>query len=441
VRTALERGRATARGVGDDRFVAVAWHAGASPSRIEETTRSADAVFAWDARVDGRGDGALFVCLGEAERIEGRGRERWGAARAGAEALFSRIVSVGDASPRLVGGGAFEPGGSEQFKAFGDVSFVLPRLSLEQEGTDVVATLVARPRELEHIDALEDEIARLTTPAPAIGREPSGLELVDESPERFMEMVDHAVRAIEAGAVDKVVLARAAQVRGASLSWPEVFAAVADQQATTRFAVVRGDQAFVGATPERLVALDGLVVSTEALAGSRARSSRDDDDRRALLESDKDRREHALVVDAIVRALGPRSSRVDAPAAPTVRTLRHLHHLATPIRAILRRPLHVLSLVEALHPTPAVSGYPVAGASGLLAALEGRPRGWYAAPVGYFDRRGCGVFAVGLRSALVEAGGATVFAGAGIVRGSQARAEWEETRTKATAMLRALGVA
>ncbi len=114
-------------------------------------------------------------------------------------------------------------------------------------------------------------------------------------------------------------------------------------------------------------------------------------------------------------------------------------HLHTPVVGELARPVHVLDLVEALHPTPAVGGLPRAEALAWIAAREGGDRGWYAGPVGWFDGHGDGEFAVAIRSALLAGDRARIYAGAGVVADSNAEAELAETELKQRAMLSALG--
>ena len=127
------------------------------------------------------------------------------------------------------------------------------------------------------------------------------------------------------------------------------------------------------------------------------------------------------------------------PGAPAVRALRNILHLHTPIAAELSAPVHVLELAAALHPTPAVGGTPTRLATAWIAAREPAPRGWYAAPVGWFDAAGDGELAVAIRSGLLAGRTAHVWAGAGIVRDSDAEAEWAEVEVKQRAVLDALG--
>jgi salicylate biosynthesis isochorismate synthase len=208
------------------------------------------------------------------------------------------------------------------------------------------------------------------------------------------------------------------------------------------FAFQRGSAIFLGASPERLVSRRGSAVLADALAGSSARSPGDDERAMAaLLASDKDRREHHVVVLAVERALRPFATMMRAPDEPRVRSLRNVHHLWTPIEATLARPVHVLDLVRALHPTPAVCGTPKSAALAWIATHEPAPRGWYAGAVGWFDAEGDGAFSVAIRSGLLDRREAWLYAGAGIVEGSDPDAEYAETRVKHAPLLYALGLA
>jgi isochorismate synthase EntC len=124
-----------------------------------------------------------------------------------------------------------------------------------------------------------------------------------------------------------------------------------------------------------------------------------------------------------------------------VHRLRTVLHLRTPIRGRLREASHVLALVEKLHPTPAVGGVPTEAAIDFITRHEPDERGWYAGPVGWFDAVGDGRFVVALRSGVVAGKRAELYAGAGIVRDSNAPSEFAETRWKLAALLGALGVA
>ena len=195
--------------------------------------------------------------------------------------------------------------------------------------------------------------------------------------------------------------------------------------------------AFMGCTPEKLFKLHGGRLSTEALAGTRPRGETAEADAalaRELLHCDKDGREVASVKDFIVSALKPACDAVEA-SDPFVLQLRHVQHICFPIHATVHpdggasasAPLR--SALAALHPTPAVCGAPSSVARATIRELEQFDRGHYAGPFGYLSTEGC-EFCVAIRSALLRGSEAFVYAGAGIVRGSTAAAEWEEVHVK-----------
>jgi salicylate biosynthesis isochorismate synthase len=204
------------------------------------------------------------------------------------------------------------------------------------------------------------------------------------------------------------------------------------------YAVGRGEATFVGATPELLVRRDGERASPVALAGSTRRSADpavDDHLGEALMRSDKDREEQAIVTRRIARALRPHAVWVTHAPEPVLVRIANIQHLATPIRAQLSEPLGAMALAALLHPTPAVGGEPFALAERLIPQLEGFDRGWYAGPVGWTDANGDGELCVALRCALLRGSVAHCYAGVGVVRDSVPAAELAETEVKLQALL------
>ncbi len=250
------------------------------------------------------------------------------------------------------------------------------------------------------------------------------------------------LREIERGAFAKVVLCRARRLAlPADADAARAFTFLDGRHAAcSRFLFAAGRARFVGATPERLVFVHGRRVLTEALAGSLPhRAGLGEGDARAeLLASAKDRAEHAFVVAAIRDALAPVCEAISIPEAPVVRSLPHVHHLATPIAGTLTLRSHALDLAARLHPTPALCGSPKAAARAFILANEAQPRGWYGGAVGWFDTEGDGAFGVAIRSALTLGADAWIYAGAGIVRGSDPERELVETIAKERAMREAL---
>ncbi|WP_276807801.1 isochorismate synthase [Castellaniella defragrans] len=201
---------------------------------------------------------------------------------------------------------------------------------------------------------------------------------------------------------------------------------------------------FLGASPELLVRRDGRRVRVHPLAGTAARhpdAAEDARIARALLDSPKDRLEHAVVVEAIEAALRPLCRTLDVPAQPGLTSTARLWHLGTPIEGELADPaISALDLAIALHPTPAVCGLPTADARRAIAALEPFERGYFAGAVGWCDAAGDGAWAVAIRCAHASGRRLTLSAGAGIVPGSVPELEYLETGNKLRTVLDALGL-
>jgi isochorismate synthase len=178
-----------------------------------------------------------------------------------------------------------------------------------------------------------------------------------------------------------------------------------------------------------------------AVAGSAARGATPEEQQalaKALLRSRKDRREHQVCVEDTVERLSLLSADVRAQEDPHVLTLSAIQHLETVIEARLHPGETALSVLEALHPTPAVCGLPRDRALDFLQKEEPFQRGWYSGPVGWIDGDGNGVFVPALRSVVGCGSEWRLFAGAGIVAGSDPSQEWEETQIKFQPVLRAL---
>ncbi len=277
----------------------------------------------------------------------------------------------------------------------------------------------------------------------------AGLPPAEEvlSQEAWEAAVRTALEAIAAGALQKVVLARPAVLHLPQAPDPVAVLQALHRSQPRAYCFLFEPQpgvAFVGATPELLARVQQGWVETVALAGSIARGRNEHEDAllgRQLLQSAKDRREHAAVVTAIREALTPLTRGLAAPSQPRLRRLPHIQHLETPLRGLLRPGVGLLEVAAALHPTPALGGVPRAAALDFIAAHEPYPRGWYAAPVGLMFPDGSGELGVAIRSALLLGKRAVLYAGAGIVAGSDPGREWQETALKLETMRRALATA
>jgi menaquinone-specific isochorismate synthase len=272
---------------------------------------------------------------------------------------------------------------------------------------------------------------------------PDGFALSSpRSHDAFRELVGDAVKAIDANELGKVVLAREVLVE---TNRPIVAASVVERlHALYPSCTVFAMDGFVGASPELLVERRAEEVHAHPLAGTFPRSGDAEADEllaARLRASVKDGNEHRFVIDELRRVLGARCDRLDVPDAPEIMLLRNVLHLGTDIRGHLRAPApSAIELAAELHPTPAVAGTPTDAALQWLADHEGLDRARYAGPVGWVDRHGDGSFVVGIRSAEIdaEAGSARLFAGVGIVAGSEPQDELVETQLKLQALLAAL---
>jgi menaquinone-specific isochorismate synthase len=270
---------------------------------------------------------------------------------------------------------------------------------------------------------------------------------VETDQDAWNQAVDRALAEMAGGLVSKVVLARVQTVSAEGGLEPVDVAMNLwrdNPGAHVFFFEPVPGRVFLGAAPETVATVSNGHFRATAVAGSVSRGDAEAQQKafaRDLLRSSKDRREHEMCVADMVERLRAVSARVTAQEEPHVLTLTTIQHLETVIEADLRPDQTVLSVLETLHPTPAVCGLPRDLALDFLTREEQFKRGWYAGPVGWFDQDGNGVFVPALRSAVGRGPEWRLFAGAGIVAGSDPRKEWDETRIKFQPVLRALAQA
>ncbi len=269
-------------------------------------------------------------------------------------------------------------------------------------------------------------------------------------PQHYRRNVADALARIADGTLEKVVMSRSLQI-SSEVSIPALLGALRARNPNGyTFAMdlaCAGTQgrSLVGSSPELLLSKRGGRIVSNPLAGSipRAADPLEDQQRaQALLVSAKDRHEHAYVVDAVARTLRPWCSELEVPAAPSLLATPTMWHLSTEIGGRLHDAnASALEIALALHPTPAVCGHPCTEARALIERIEGFPRGLFTGLVGWCDAQGDGEWAVSIRCAEVGRDGATLYAGAGIVAGSDPDAELAETTAKMATMLQAIGLA
>jgi isochorismate synthase len=344
-----------------------------------------------------------------------------------------------------VGGFAFAQDGcgSPAWAGYAPASLVVPEVSLARRDSAVTITVNVEVAPDDTLDALMGRLRELRrAPLPLLDPAPAGAYEVHSvmPPAHYEDAVARAVQRIRGGELEKVVLAREVQVRSPADHDPGAVLGVLREAfgACYVFAVGRGEATFIAASPELLVRREGQRASTVALAGSTRRSADpavDDHLGEQLLRSEKDREENTIVARRIVRSLEPHAVWVTTASELSLVRIVNIQHLARPIRAQLAAPIDAIELAGLLHPTPAVGGEPRDVAEGLIPALEGMDRGWYAGPVGWTDATGDGEFCVALRCALLHGRDARCYAGCGIVRESVPAAELAESEVKLEALL------
>ncbi len=270
------------------------------------------------------------------------------------------------------------------------------------------------------------------------------------SPHLYEKSVQDALLRLDRGEVEKIVLARALELELPDpVDVDELLQILLDRNPTGfTFRVPLGlphaPHFFIGASPELLVKRCNNLVTANPLAGSASRGenpAQDQANMEALLQSEKDLREHAVVVEAVRRALIPYCVELDVPSSPTAIATPTMWHLSTAISGRLSdTSVTSLELALALHPTPAVCGTPTAEARSAIAEIEPFERGLYAGLVGWMSDNGDGEWAVAIRCAEIRERWLRLFAGAGIVRGSRPSSELSETAAKLRTMLSALGI-
>ena len=409
--------------------------------------------------------GVTLAGFGVAANLYAWGDGRFQQIEQQARTLFANAIiqneNAPDIGPRLFGGFSFVDDFTPDntWSIHYPAQFILPHYQLtkingkawltlnailpEEESPDLIlpelqTALAAR---LDAIVAESNQTVQATSPMP----HPLHIKLPMPY-EAWDQMISHATQTMRQDMLNKVVLSRVCEIRYAKKV--NVDGALAHLNAEYpdcyRFLFEpRPFHAFYGATPELLVRLNGRSLQTMGLAGSIPRGETAVEDEalsQQLLTSTKNLHEHILVVESIQRRLAPLSSDLHIPAQPTTLKLGYIQHLYTPINATLRQASGILTLLQNLHPTPALGGQPRELAIPFISQAEPVPRGWYGAPVGWLDHNLNGTFGVAIRSAITQDRRVWLYAGAGIVADSDPQAEWDETALKFKPMLNALGI-
>lgn len=373
--------------------------------------------------------------------------------------LFKRLDYVLSEAPeglRYFGGMRFDyrmrpKNPDSPWRCVPDCLFILPRFEVLHYGENSVfaCNLLDSDMDQKRIDKIVSELEAVTFVPSTLTLPTPSLEGRIDTPDRAMwqAAVTSALQSIDETSLLKIVLARETYLPSPQSVTPWALLEQLRSAGECFTFAIQFDPStvFFGASPERLYSRKGQLIETEAQAGTRLRLGSADENARLATElkaSEKDRTEHAFVIDGITQALTKIGVTHKVDSDVSVRATPSLQHLY--VRIYGRLPENTepsaapdATLFGALHPTPAVAGLPALDSLDRIAELEQFDRGWYAGPIGWIapDRS---EFAVAIRSALVRSGETRMYAGAGIVRGSKAEDEWFEIENKMSPVLRLL---
>lgn len=367
------------------------------------------------------------------------------------ESLIFNPYTENGLGPVMFGGFSFDPckKKTELWSKYSDSLFHIPKymLSIIKGQTYLTTNIVCTPHDHQSLfEKIMEERKQLLNsldrryPQKVVNL----LETKEISPDNWKKTVDDVVMDLKAGQLKKVVLARELRlVFDDTIESEAVVSNLFEQQHESFIFVFESNgDAFLGASPERLVKKQGNNVFSTCLAGSIPRGKTEAEDKilgEQLLNDQKNLIEHSFVVEMIKEALEESCEEVILPDNPQLMKIRDIQHLYTPVIGKCQKDASILLLVERLHPTPALGGLPKKEAVDKIMEVEELDRGFYAAPLGWVDYRGNGEFAVAIRSGLIQGNEASLFAGCGVVADSDSESEYLETSLKFRPMQRALG--
>ncbi|CAD2074191.1 Salicylate biosynthesis isochorismate synthase [Jeotgalicoccus aerolatus] len=343
----------------------------------------------------------------------------------------------------LFGGTLFDDKDTtDEWNDFKMVEFQLPEWQFDLKNQEVFLT---RSKEGLNTDGLLEEIDQILTEIEETEitekEKPVVKSKRDIFPKEWKGLVEEAVNNLN-DEFKKVVLARQKLITFESKAKRlYLIRRLKDEADTYTIYYEKNKSTFVSKTPEKLFSIDGEVLNTNAVAGSIQRV--DDQEQNKvqtdfLLNDEKNLFEHRVVRESIVNDISPFSEGMNYKKNPLLMKNKYIYHLYTPIQAMLKAGADEFNILKEIHPTPAVGGLPKALAKEYIKEHEYGTRGLYAAPLGIIHEDKECEFAVGLRSMLISARSATLFAGCGIVKGSDPEAEFLETEVKFTPMLNVL---
>ncbi|UXS75010.1 isochorismate synthase [Staphylococcus chromogenes] len=334
---------------------------------------------------------------------------------------------------------------SAEWHQFGMNHFILPEILVSHVKGETYLTYTVPVEQFHYetfkewetfFNTLNDDNASVTLEEQQVCRQ------MDLDVEEWEQLVANTIRQLDTD--EKVVLSRRRAIEfNTSIDIALVLEkALKNEKNSYLFVLESGEDCFISQTPEQLFKVQEGMLSTKAVAGTIKRTPNPQQDKtrvHAFLQDDKNLGEHHIVVESILEDIKPFVKNVNYNKTPSILKNDHLYHLYTEISGTLATSNYI-ELIDVMHPTPALGGYPKAQAMTYIDAHEFNARGLYGAPVGMIDMNDDSEFIVAIRSMLIQGNQALLFAGAGIVKDSDAKAEVAETALKFSPMMDALGV-
>ncbi len=379
-------------------------------------------------------------------------------------ALTNRFKITGETQqqgtgPICFGGFSFheEASTGEQWQDFGSVLFYVPKFLVTANETGVFLTstylLLPETSEADLAAFLEERTSLATGGSIQTPALPTLLQSEDVEATWWTEEVANAIGVIRHSCGDdvprneklkKVVLARCKQLTfEQAIPSSAIVNALGNEENSYVFSLESGVSSFLGATPESIIRKRAEKVDTDCLAGTAIRGKNAVEDKKLgeeLSLDKKNNQEHQFVVDFICGKLMDLCAEIHFPSDPQILKNRFVQHLHTPIEGEVLPEMSIFDFVRELHPTPALGGTPTQNALKMIKKIEKADRGFYAAPIGWFNQDGDGEFAAGIRSGLVQENRVTLYAGCGVVADSDSKKEFQETTVKFRPMMTALGL-
>lgn len=386
--------------------------------------------------------GEVFVGLGAEIKIKSNISRTW-------KKIIENAVYL-DNNMRIFGGFSFDCKKKKTplWQGFADEQFTLPSqmLHIEQEISSVITNILVGPN--DNIEILNErymnQLEDIRNAIDVVKIENKIVNHEEVNPKKWIGTVEEVIEDIKCGKSEKVVLAREWKLEleqdGNSTF---ILSNLLEQQYLSYiFSFDNGTSCFIGATPERLIKKQSTTIESMCLAGSYKLGETIEEtnsNKEILLQDEKNRKEHQFVVDTIKNSLSCICEQIDIPEVPDILEMKNILHLHTPVRGKIEEHISLIDLMNVLHPTPALGGYPKLESLQIIREKEELDRGWYGAPIGWIDGNMDGELAVAIRSGLLKGNEISLFAGCGIVGNSNPQDEYEETKVKFTPMVSALG--